>query len=118
MAVVMCVSNDDTLSRTRQLVLESAGHRVLTVTNVFEAAKACAENAVEVAVIGQGVPRPERLRVFDLLRKQCPSAKILELYQPKDGKALKHADDWLEVPVSTPPQLAERVTELAERGNA
>ena len=110
----MCVSTDDTLSQTRRMILESAGHRVLSVKNVPEATRACAENAVEVAVIGQGVPRAERVRVFDLLRKQCPTAKILELYRPTDGKALAAADDWLEVPVSTPPRLAERVAQLAK----
>ena len=114
MAVVMCVSTNDTLSQTRQMILESAGHRVLVVRTVSEAKKACAGNKVEVAVIGQGVPRPERVRVYELLRQECPTAKILELFLPSDGKVLKDADAWLEVPVTTPPQLAERVTELAK----
>lgn len=109
----MCVSTDDNLSRTRQMVLESAGHRVIPVRSVPEAAAACAESTIDVAVVGQGVPRPERLAVRDLLRAQCPGAKILELYRPSDGKVLNDADDWLEVPVSVPPMLAERVTELA-----
>jgi len=114
MAVVMCVSTDDTLSQTRRMILEGAGHNVLSVRNIPEAQRACAEHAVEVVVIGQGVPRPERVRVFDLVREQCPAAKVLELYRPSDGKALQGADDWLEVPLSVPPVLADKVTELAK----
>jgi DNA-binding NtrC family response regulator len=113
MAVVMCLSTDDTLSQTRRMILESAGHRVLSVKNVPEAERACAEYPVDVAVIGQGVPRAERVRVFDLVRKHCPNAKVLELYRPSDGKALTSADAWLEVPVSVPPALAQKVSELA-----
>lgn len=114
MAVVLCVSTSDTLSQTRRMILEGAGHSVLSVKNVPEAKRACAGNQVAVAVIGQGVPRPERLRIFDLLRRDCPGAKVLELYNSADGKALDGADAWLEVPLSAPPQLAEKVTELAK----
>jgi len=37
------------------------------------------------------------------------------LYSSHEGKALEHADSWLEVPVMVPPELAEGVAELAER---
>jgi hypothetical protein len=51
--------------------------------------------------------------VFDLIQQHCPTAKVLELYSPELGKALKDADDWLEVPAQFPSDLAVHVQRLA-----
>jgi hypothetical protein len=117
MAVVLCVSTDDHLSITRRMILESAGHRVLAARDVQQVRSACASIPVEVVVIGQGVPRPERLRIREELRASCPGSKILELYRPNEGKSLADADAWLEVPVSMPANLVEHVDALASGKN-
>jgi hypothetical protein len=50
-----------------------------------------------------------------IIRKQCPSAKILELCPLHEGRVLEDADSWLDVPTDVPRELAERVAELAEK---
>ena len=115
MATVLSISSDDALATTRRLILEEAGHRVVTAFTVHEVERACSAETFDVALIGQGLPRGERLRARELLRTQCPTAKVLELYLARHGKALADADDWMEVPSDTPAELAQRVSALASR---
>jgi hypothetical protein len=97
------------------MILEKAGHRVLTAYTVHEVKEACSREPIDVAVIGQGIPQRERLRVSDLVRSECPAVKLLELYFPWHGKKLSDADDWMEAPSDVPAELADRVTALAGR---
>ncbi len=113
MALVLCISADKALATTRQAILEKAGHRVVTAFTVQEVERACREQPIDVAVIGQAVPARERLRIHQLVRAQCPTAKILELYLPSIGRTLPEADDAMLVPSDTPAELAQRVSALA-----
>ena len=113
MARVLCIGVEKQLIETRKRILEASGHTVVTATNQVELVRACKEHAVEVAVIGQAIPRKEKRRVLSLVREHCPMAKVLELYPPSTGKVLNDADDWIEVTSDVPPQLAERVSALA-----
>ncbi len=113
MAIVLCISTDEALAVTRRMILEKAGHRVVTVFTIPEIERACGTEPVEVAIIGQGVPGRERQRIRDVLRSDCPTAKVLELYLPWVGRLLPDADDWLEVPSDEPAELGEKVSALA-----
>ena len=97
----------------RKLILEQAGHAVTTALSEREVVSACEQGSFEVVVIGQAVSREQKSRIFSLVRQSCPTAKILELYPPYWGKILPQADDWLQVPLDVPPELADRVTALA-----
>ena len=98
---------------TRKMILERAGHRVTPVLSEPELVRACANDHFDVAVVGQGVSRNEKPRIFKLVRERCPEAKVLELYTVDTGKVLVEADDWLEVPATIPSEFAERVAALA-----
>jgi len=103
------------LIQTRRLILEGAGHRVIAATSEAEVAVACQQHRFDVAVIGQTISNQQKTALFSLVQKHCPSAKILELYLPSQGRALERANEWLLVPVDVPSQLAERVNELAKQ---
>ena len=113
MATVLCTGVERSLIMTRVMILESAGHSVVPAAGVKEIIAACAERKFDIAVIGQVVNSAEKLRIFHLVRKNCPQAKILELYSPHTGKVLKEANAWLEVPTEIPSNLAEHVGALA-----
>jgi DNA-binding response OmpR family regulator len=114
-AVVLSFSSDDLLAKTRQLILEQGGHRVFTVFDVKAAERACSEEAIDVAVIGQAIPRHERLRIRDLVRSKCQGAMILELYLPSENAALSDADDCLQVPTEAATELLDRIGALLDR---
>lgn len=115
MALVLCTGIDQSLLRTRKLILEKAGHTVVTATDQREVMAACRNQQFNVAVIGQTVSTNNKRAICSLVRQNCPSAKILELYQANHGPALPdgEADAWLEVPTDVPQDLAAQVSRLA-----
>jgi CheY-like chemotaxis protein len=113
MALVLCTGIDKTLLETRALILEKAGHTVVTASDEKTMLAACDNHSFDVVVIGQTVSPKMKGRVAGLIREHCPSAKILELYQPHTGKMLDDADSWLIVPADVPRDLADRVEQLA-----
>ena len=108
------------LMETRRLMLEQAGHTVITAGEDQEIVIACQQHRFDVAVIGQSAPPKLKRHLFSLIRRECASAKILELVTPDVDKALQAADSWLELPSLVPYALAKRVDELAKgkKGNA
>jgi CheY-like chemotaxis protein len=115
MALVLCTGVDPVLIRTRQMILEKAGHRVVTAMDVSSVTAACKQNAFDVAVLGQTVSAKTKRQLMALIRRDCPSAKVLELYRFSTGRILEDADSWLEVPVDVPQELAEHVTALSTK---
>ena len=115
MALVLCTGIDVALLQTRRLILERAGHTVVTVTNERDLALACEKHTFEVAVIGQTVSSRMKRTIACLIRSQCPSARLLELYQRHHGRILEDADCWMDVPADVPRDLAERVNELVAK---
>jgi len=115
MALVLCAGADDALQHSRVLILEQAGHEVISVKGEQELVAACQEHQFAVAVIGQGVPNNEKHRVLRLLKQHCPNAKVLELVATGAGRVLDGASDWLEGPVTAPVELARRVSLLASK---
>jgi hypothetical protein len=113
MAIVLCTGSDRALIKTRKLILQKAGHEVFTAMDESGVKSACQKRAFDVAVIGQTAIRKTKHELLDAIRRYCPSAKILELYQSHRGKTLSEADSWLEVPADVPDELAERVNSLA-----
>lgn len=113
MALVLCTGVNEMLIRSRKLILEGAGHTVVTAMSDAAVIDACDKNLFDVAVIGQGVSPTDKERILMLVRQHCPSAKVLELYAVT--KRLEGADDLLSVPAKVPVELAERVAALATR---
>lgn len=115
MALVLCTGVDKAVLETRKLILENAGHTVVTVTDETTLVSVCQKQSFEVAVVGQTLSPNMKLRVATLIKENCPDAKILELYSPHLGKMLDDSDSSLVVPAHAPRELAERVGELAKK---
>ena len=113
MALVLCAGTDPLLTKTRQLLLESAGHRVITATDEPAMISACKKHTFDVAVIGQGVPQELKRKMLSLLREYSPSTRVLEMYLASAGKTLETADAWLEASIPAPQDFANCVAALA-----
>jgi DNA-binding NtrC family response regulator len=113
MALVLCTGADPEVMKERERMLERAGHTVVMATTERELAAACKENHFDVAIIGQTLKPPMKQYVVDLIRRHCSSVKILELYPIEDSRTIEDADSWIAVPDSVPPDLPNRVAELA-----
>lgn len=112
MVLVLCTGDNPALVRTRQLLLERAGYSVITAIVEPEIAAACKKTPYDVAVLCQQINRELKKKASVLIRKHCPSAKILELYEASAGRQLADADAWLEAPADLPTALAEKVAAL------
>ncbi|HWG40084.1 MAG TPA: hypothetical protein VN658_06010 [Candidatus Acidoferrales bacterium] len=115
MALVLCTGLDKTVLETRRLILENAGHTVVTVTDETALVSVCEKQSFEVAVVGQMLSPNMKLHVVELIKENCPNVKILELYSSHVGRMLDDADSSLAVPADAPSDLAERVGELARK---
>jgi hypothetical protein len=111
-ALVLCTGIDPALLQTRKLILERAGHTVISVMDERELTAACEKHSFEVAVIGQTVSSRMKRTIASIIRNRCPSARLLELYQRHHGRIIEDADSWMDVPADVPRDLAERVNEL------
>lgn len=112
MALVLCTGAHPTLTQTRQLILEAAGHNVVSALDKHQIKAACQKHAFQVVVLGQSGPTKLKREWLEIVRCHCPQARILEVYTPSAGSTLRDADDWLESP-AMPTELAERVSILA-----
>jgi DNA-binding response OmpR family regulator len=113
---VLNTGSDKTLTEARAAALQQAGHAVVTVTNEIDLLHACKRTRFDVAVIGQALSTMPKHRVLSLVRTHCRKALILELYTAREGKTLRDADDWLEVPADgVGDEFVERVTALSQR---
>jgi CheY-like chemotaxis protein len=114
-AVVLCSGVDRAVLETRRLILEKAGHKVVTAMDAPSLVEACEKHPFDVAVIGHTLSPMAKPRVAMLVKEHCPDVKILELYAPYAGRTLEDADSWLAVPPAAPEELLERVNELASK---
>lgn len=117
MALVLCTGVDPVLITTRKLILQSAGHNVVTAMDEQSVRAACEQQVFDVAVVGQTVSAKAKRQLMALIRRHCPSAKVLELYSFSTGRVLQDADSWMAVPTDIPQDLAERVTAMAATPN-
>ena len=117
-ALVLCTGVDKLLLETRKLILERAGHTVVSVTDEVSLLNACQKHSFDVAVIGQTVSTNMKHHIASIIKQHCAGAKLLELYPQFSKQVLPGADAALPVPVDVPRDLADRVNELAGQKQA
>lgn len=79
MARILSISHTDVLRTTRQLVLEKAGHEVVSLADLDGDLDFSKEEKFDLAVIGHGFPGEEKRRIANLANKHFAGVPILEL---------------------------------------
>jgi CheY-like chemotaxis protein len=115
MALVLCTGIDKLLLETRKLILERAGHAVISVADEPSLLRACQKHSFDVAVIGQTISANMKRHIASIIKQHCADVKMLELYSQFSKQVLSEADAALPVPVDVPRDLADRVNELAQQ---
>ena len=115
MACILCAGTSRLLLDTRKLLLERAGHHVVTVTNERSLQAACDIYHFDLVVIGQTLSPKVKRVIASLVRERSRSTKILELYAPHFGPALDDADSWLRVPVDVASEFVNHVNAMVKK---
>ncbi len=113
MALVLCTGIDPELLASRKLILESDGHTVVSTMDQRELEKACAEQNFDIAIIGEAMSPKVKRWACQLIRENCPSARVLELHPFYADKSLTDVDAWLGMPREHPEEFKEVVNSLA-----
>jgi CheY-like chemotaxis protein len=111
LANLLCIGISGAAMETRRLILEGAGHSVTAVRDFREIVAACRNQIFSVAILGQTLPAKEKRRVCEVVRRECPNTKILELHTSVTPE-LPSADAHLHVGTGPPENLAECVDKL------
>jgi DNA-binding response OmpR family regulator len=93
MARLISVSYDETLLRTRELMLKSAGHSVHSAVGFREAMEGCAYPA-EMAIIGHSIPRKDKVEIIGCFRAANPKGIVIALTRAGEQR-LKEVDAYI-----------------------
>ena len=110
MTRVLTVSHDETLLRTRQLVLESAGYKVLNAKTVREALDENSKHPADVLLICHTVPKDDKSHLIAAFRGQNSKAIVIALSRAGE-KNVQNVDAYLNP--SDPEELIRAIARLA-----
>jgi len=94
MANILSVSYDETLLRTRELLLESAGHSVTSAFGHHEAMEACKPGDFQLVIIGHSIPKKDKLDIIERFRQTNPDATVIALIRAGEGR-LSEVDHYV-----------------------
>ena len=94
MARILSVSYDDTLLRTRELMLRSAGHEVSSAYGFHEARELCAHPGFELAIVGHSIPTKDKLDIIRCFRESNPHGLVIALTRAGEAR-LAEVDTYI-----------------------
>jgi CheY-like chemotaxis protein len=94
--LILSVSYDGTLLKTRQLILESAGYAVKSVRTLKHALALCKSSTqFDLLIVGHSIPQPEKQELMEAFRVKRPAVPVVAL--KKGGEeTVRGADLWIE----------------------
>jgi len=93
MARLISVSYDETLLRTRELMLKTAGHSVRSAMGFREAMDVCAYVA-EMVIIGHSIPKKDKAEIIGCFRAANPTGIVIALTRAGEER-LKEVDAYI-----------------------
>ena len=97
MARILSISYDRTLLHTRQLLLEEAGHVVVSAEGAEAALRACDERrGFDLIVLGHSIPVSEKVQMIDycVARCTCPVLALKRPHEPEVKGATLSVDSY------------------------
>ena len=79
MARILSVSYDETLLRTRELMLRGAAHAVVSAVGYHDGQDACLRSQFELCIIGHSIPKKDKLAIIECFRAHNPQALVIAL---------------------------------------
>ncbi len=94
-ARILSVSYDDVLLRTRHMLLEREGYKVVSAAGFTGSLEKCKEGGFDLFVLGHSIPQQDKQQMVEEFRKTCP-APIISLRRNAGEQLVVHADYHIE----------------------
>ena len=82
---ILSVSYDESLLRTREWILETAGFKVTSAVDFSEAMNHCKSRRFDLVIIGHSIPPDEKRALIEAVTRQN-HARLLVLRMPGDER--------------------------------
>lgn len=117
---VLCIDDEEPGLRVRKMLLESAGHRVLTARSGGEGIRMFQSEPVDAVIVDYWMSGMNGVTVARELKRLRPSTPIIILsaYGTLLDEALGVADIWIRKGEEDPQYLLAKITELLENRQA
>ncbi len=93
MARILSISYDETLLRTRHLLLGSVGHKVTSALGFHDAMQGYA-NPADLLIMGHSIPKNDKVDIIECFREKNPKALVIALTRAGEAR-LKEVDTYL-----------------------
>lgn len=108
---ILVVSVDPALLETRHKLLIGEGYRAFKASNWAEFESGCGDHDFDLILLGQSIPPSLKHDMHDFAGKQCPKAKVAELYLHAPSIPAKYS---LDVRASDPEEFLGFVKRVLE----
>ena len=78
-ARILSISSDETLLRTRELMLRGAAHEIVSAVGSQDGCDACFQSHFDLCVIGHSIPKNDKLAIIGCFREHNPKALVIAL---------------------------------------
>ena len=86
MARILSISSDETLLRTRELMLRGAAHEIVSAVGPQDGCDACLESHFDLCVIGHSIPKKDKLAIIECFRDNNPKAQVIALTRAGEAR--------------------------------
>jgi DNA-binding NtrC family response regulator len=92
MAHILCISNDQVLVRTRELLLRSEGYEVKSTLGFVQAAEQCRTASFDLCLIGHSVVPSDKLALITAFRatNSAPIIVMIRGHEPPPPNVVIH----------------------------
>lgn len=93
-ARILSITYDETLLRTREMILQSAGHEVTSALGLQDGREACERSGFQLFIIGHSIPERDKLELIGCFRAANPKAQVIALTRAGEPR-LKEVDTYI-----------------------
>lgn len=76
MARILLVSSDESLLRTRQMLLEEKGHEVVSALGFVSSLEHCRAGGFDLFILGHSLSHSQKKRLVETFKRFCPAPII------------------------------------------
>ena len=111
MARILSITYDETLLKTREMILEGAGHEVTSALGYQDGLETCSHRGFQLFILGHSIPEKDKLELIVCFRAANPKAQVIALTRAGEGR-LKEVDTYINP--GDPEELVRAISRITD----